>query len=348
MENKTKHPVPDYIKEGLQRNNPERGIKFTLSHMMNDQMLLDNNLLKKKKGPIERVKGLTINWRCVTQNCFFCATTVDCDVEHTNGVHNHDTNVEAFYKREGRIQLKEAVSASDVPLASVVLNVINSTTDGAYLTAHGSNESMKQCGRRFRKSKFPDLGKQQEIKDLVIDPLWFEVRPGSNETVLLFDNGAAGQESEVEGGRILVFGSKVHLNFLLRSLDMMGDGTFDMCPFIGKEKFYQLYTLAGFIQGVPFTLLRVLMQKKDAKSYKILFNFMLKTALDNSWTFKMIEDGGSFLTDFEWAPHLAKNGVFSETPLIPGSKAVLSKGCNFHFSSGIMKDSKLIYLISSL
>ena len=34
-----------------------------------------------------------------------------------------------------------------------------------------------------------------------------------------------------------------------------------------------------------------------------------KTALDNSWTFKMIEDGGSFMTDFEWAPHLAKNGV---------------------------------------
>ena len=55
----------------------------------------------------------------------------------------------------------------------------------------------------------------------------------------------------------------------------------------------------------------------------------------------MIEDGGSFVTDFEWAPHLAKNAVFSETPLIPGSKIVLSKGCNFHFSSGIMKDSKL-------
>ena len=66
-----------------------------------------------------------------------------------------------------------------------------------------------------------------------------------------------------------------------------------------------------------------------------------KTALDNSWTFKMIEDGGSFMTDFEWAPHLAKNGVFSEKLLIPGSQIVLSKGCNFHFSAGIMKDSKL-------
>ena len=73
----------------------------------------------------------------------------------------------------------------------------------------------------------------------MIDPLLFEVRPGSNETVLLFDNGA-GRESDVEGSRILVFGSKVHLNFLLWSLDIMLDGTFDMCPFIGKEKCYQL------------------------------------------------------------------------------------------------------------
>ena len=83
------------------------------------------------------------------------------------------------------------------------------------------------------------------LQDLVIDPLWFEIRPGSNETVLLFDNGAR-RESEVEGRRILVFGSKVHLNLLLRSLDWMGD-----------------------------TLARVLMQKKDARSYKKLFSFML-------------------------------------------------------------------------
>ena len=42
VQNKTKHPVPDYIKEGLIENNSERGIKFTLSHLMKDQMLLGN------------------------------------------------------------------------------------------------------------------------------------------------------------------------------------------------------------------------------------------------------------------------------------------------------------------
>ena len=108
----------------------------------------------------------------------------------------------------------------------------------------------------------------------MIDPLWFEIRPGSNETLMLFDNGA-GKEAQVEGGRILVFGSKVHLHLLLRSLDWMGDGTFDVCPYIGKEKFYQLYTIAGFVRNVPFNLLRVLMKKKDAKSYKELFSFTL-------------------------------------------------------------------------
>ena len=163
VENKTRNPVPDNIKVALAENNVDRGIKFTLSHLMNDQMLLDNYLLKKNKGPIDRKKGVTINWQCVSQNCYFRATTVDADIEKTNGNHNHDPNVELFFKREGRLKLKEAVAASDAPLASVVMNVIG-TSDDAYLTAHGSNEAMKQCARRFKQSQFPDLGKQLAIK----------------------------------------------------------------------------------------------------------------------------------------------------------------------------------------
>ena len=66
--------------------------------------------------------------------------------------------------------------------------------------------------------------------------------------------------------------------------------------------------------------------------------------MDNGWQFKMVEEGGNFLTDFEVAPHLAKDMVLSNTPMIPGSKDVGSLGCNFHFCSGIMKDSELILL----
>jgi hypothetical protein len=84
-------------------------------------ILLDNNLLKKNKGPFERRQGLTINWVCVTQNCYYRATTVEDCVAHTNGQHNHDPNIEEFHKREGRVQLKKAVAISDAPLAAVCL-----------------------------------------------------------------------------------------------------------------------------------------------------------------------------------------------------------------------------------
>ena len=89
----------------------------------------------------------------------------------------------------------------------------------------------------------------------------------------------------------------------------MGDGTFSTAPKIGKQSFYQLYTLAGMFKGVLFTFLRVLMQRKDAKSYKELFSFIKKCALDNGWSFNLVEQGGLFLTDYEWSPHAAKNQV---------------------------------------
>ena len=74
-------------------------------------ILADNNLLKKNKGPIERNKGVTINWQCLSQNCYFRATTVDADIERTNGSHNHDLNIELFVKREGR-QCEEKVTCT--------------------------------------------------------------------------------------------------------------------------------------------------------------------------------------------------------------------------------------------
>ena len=84
-------------------------------------IFLDNNLLKKNKGPFERRQGLTINWVCVTQNCYYRATTVNDCVAHTNGPHNHDPTIKDFHKREGCVKLKKAVAISNLPLAAVSL-----------------------------------------------------------------------------------------------------------------------------------------------------------------------------------------------------------------------------------
>ena len=53
----------------------------------------------------------------------------------------------------------------------------------------------------------------------------------------------------------------------------------------------------------------------------------------------MVTKGGTLLTDFEVAPHAAKDKVFSNTPSIDGSKSVSSSGCGFHFAQALQKDS---------
>ena len=109
--------------------------------------------MKKNKGPIARKKGLTINWTCISQSCSFRATTVEDQVEHTTGFHHHPHNVEKFHKRESRVKLKAALTVNDISLTEVVHNFMEASKDEAELGAHGSDEAVMQCARRFKLSQ---------------------------------------------------------------------------------------------------------------------------------------------------------------------------------------------------
>jgi len=153
VRNTNLHPVPQYIKEALMENNKDRGLKFTLSNLMNDQMLLDNFLLRKNRGPITRRKGQTINWSCINRDCFFRTTTVDGQVEPYTGFHNHQENVEKYLKRESRLKLKNALVACNDPLKDVVHSLLDATKNNEELAVQGSDGAIKQCARRFRLSQ---------------------------------------------------------------------------------------------------------------------------------------------------------------------------------------------------
>ena len=60
------------------------------------------------------------------------------------------------------------------------------------------------------------------IQEFQLDPRWFQEREGSNQSILLYDNGAGGKEAEVEGNRVLVFGMAEHLNYLCQSPVWLG------------------------------------------------------------------------------------------------------------------------------
>ena len=193
--------------------------------------------MKKNKGPLMKKKGMTINWNCITSSCPCKMRTIDGFVMPDSKDHNHDPTIEQWHKRVGRAKLKSTAATVDASLALVVMDVVASTSNPDYVVAHGSTESMKQAARRYRNKHLPGTGKLKCIKDLVVDPRWFEITPNSKETLLLYDNGA---EQDVEGIRIIVLGSKHHLKLLVWSALWMGDGTFAKAPRIGKQNFYQL------------------------------------------------------------------------------------------------------------
>lgn len=75
--NGNRHLVPDDLKSLIIGENPERNIKFTLSQRLNTQMVVDDFVLKKKKGPFLSRGGRVINWKCVNDSCTYTCVSYE-------------------------------------------------------------------------------------------------------------------------------------------------------------------------------------------------------------------------------------------------------------------------------
>ena len=75
LENPNKHLVTEDLQLLIIQENTDREIKFTFSQRMNTQMVVDNFVLKKKKGPFLTTSGRIINWRCHVASCMYTAVT---------------------------------------------------------------------------------------------------------------------------------------------------------------------------------------------------------------------------------------------------------------------------------
>ena len=175
---------------------------------------------------------------------------------------------------------------------------------------------MKKVIRRERE-KNPNMSLLKDISDLVLDEEMFLDGDDSKQSLLLFDNNKKNR-------RIIIIGRKSHVKILCESHIWLGDGTFKTTPTVGKQRFGQLYTIAGNFKRNLFTLLRILMQKKDTSAYVEIYLWMQSVARENNWVLNI----KILMTDFEKAPHAAKRLVFGER--------VKSKGCQFHFGQAMM------------
>lgn len=150
-----KHMLPDDLKEKIITDNPDCHIKFTLSQRNNTQMVLDDYLFKKKKGPtLSRGRGRVVYWRCVQESCKYTIITQEGRLQMSaqDIQHNHSPQPELYLRKQARIKLREnvtcVVSQESGSVSSAVQDVIQDTNFGkAFL----HEDALKQAARRYRR-----------------------------------------------------------------------------------------------------------------------------------------------------------------------------------------------------
>lgn len=140
-----------------------------------------------------------------------------------------------------------------------------------------------------------------------------------NERFLLFDN-----ESE---RRLLIFGSRRHLELLASSTKIMGDGTFYAAP----NHFTQMYTLHGKKFGHFFPLVYGFLPDKAETTYITFFQKVKDALTENSFEIHCEK----MILDFENAAHSAVQTVFP---------SIQRKGCTFHFGQCLWRKLQQFHL----
>ena len=153
--NSNPHLVPEDLQNLISKQNPSRNIKFTLSQRMNTQMVVNDYLLKKKKGPYLTKGGRVVNWKCINDNCQYTAVTMEGQIQDMARQHNHPSHPEEYFKKQVRAKIRESmnvvkVEAKNDPVADAVMEVVGDSVEDMW-DKIGSVDAHKQAARRFNR-----------------------------------------------------------------------------------------------------------------------------------------------------------------------------------------------------
>lgn len=134
----------------------------------------------------------------------------------------------------------------------------------------------------------------------------------SGETFLLANDG--------DDNKILLFGSRHHLQQLASSDVIFGDGTFFFAP----QHFTQLYSLHGKVMGNVYPLVYSFLPDKSQETYVRVFRLLANALNENNFTI----GNTTFMADFEIAARNAVEQVFPQMRI---------KACLFHLGQSVWR-----------
>jgi len=154
IDNSSPNLVPEDLQNLISKQNPGRNIRFTLSQRMNTQMVVDDYLLKKKKGPYLTKEGRVVNWKCVHDSCQYTAVTMEGQIQDMARQHNHLSQPEDYLKKQVRAKIRENMTnvkvESNDPVTSALMEVVGDTINDMKEKI-GSVDAHKQAARRFNR-----------------------------------------------------------------------------------------------------------------------------------------------------------------------------------------------------
>jgi len=149
------------------------------SQRMNTQMVVDDYVLKKKKGPYLTRGGRVVNWKCINDCCQYTAVTWEGQIQDTARQHNHPSQPELYVKKQARVKIRENISQeiSNVvqeddnpnPVTSAVMDVVTDTNP-EMRDMIGSIDALKQAARRYNRKLHKDSQQQGLQPNMLLTP----------------------------------------------------------------------------------------------------------------------------------------------------------------------------------
>jgi len=177
-DNPNRHLVPEDLQMLIYYQNPTRGIKFTYSQRMNTQMVVDDFVLKKKKGPYLTRGGRVVNWKCINDSCQYTAVTWEGQIQDTARQHNHPSQPELYVKKQARVKVRENVAQEatnvvqgdkDNPVTNAVMDVVTDTNP-EMRNMIGSIDALKQAARRYNRKLHRDPLQGVQPSNMLLAP----------------------------------------------------------------------------------------------------------------------------------------------------------------------------------
>merc|ERR1719500_135031 len=150
--NRNRFLVSEELQQLILDANPGR-VKFTASQRLNTQLVLDEFVLKKKKGPTMRQGCRVVNWKCTKAGCLFVAATWEGHLVAGGREHNRPAEPEVYAAKQARARLREGLEETGGSVAEAVDQVVGETPVNLNV------EALKQAARRYTR-KFKE-GKKE-------------------------------------------------------------------------------------------------------------------------------------------------------------------------------------------